>query len=198
VVGEVSATDEADGERELAWRQALATVSLDVDGTGYPQVARRDRVIGALQTEHAYLRPVLFHSPYEAACAFVIAHLFCIARGRTIRPRMATEHGAKLEVAGVPVHAFPAPQRPLRIDMVPGLTPEKVERLHGIARAALDGSLYRARLQELPTDEGLARMRALRGIGHFLADGIVLRGAGLVDAVPHDEITRGRGTASLR
>ena len=42
----------------------------------------------------------------------------------------------------------------------------------------------------MPLDEALADMKTLRGIGDFFAAGIVLRGAGLVDAVSHDEITR--------
>jgi DNA-3-methyladenine glycosylase II len=187
ITGEVSGTDATDDD--ASWRQAVAALSLDADGRRYPEVGRRDPVIGALQAEHAHLRPVLFHSPYEAACSFVIGHRMSIRQGRAIRARMAREHGEALELAGTTVHAFPAPQRLLAIDAFPGLTPEKVDRLHGIARAALDGVLDRARLRSLPTEEAMATVLELRGIGPFFAAGIVLRGAGLVDAVPNDEIT---------
>src|ERR1700730_2054649 len=76
VTGDVHGADEADAER--AWRQALATVSLDVDGQGFIDIGRRDPVVGRLQAEYKYLPPVLFHSPYEAACAFVIGHRISI------------------------------------------------------------------------------------------------------------------------
>src|SRR5690242_17017772 len=56
---------------DRAWDQAMAVLSLDYDATGYPEVGERDPVIGKLQRETGYLRPVLFHSPYEAACAFI-------------------------------------------------------------------------------------------------------------------------------
>ncbi|MEU0558231.1 hypothetical protein [Dactylosporangium sp. NPDC006015] len=182
VEGEVQGPDEA-------WRQALAVLSLDVDGSGYPQVGERDPVIGALQRQHAHLRPVLFHSPYEAACAFIIAHRMRIEQGRAIRQRMAREHGEAFEIGGVTAHAFPSPQRLLRITDVPGIDGEKVRRLHGVAQAALDGLLDRARLRSLPVRQALADVRRLRGVGDFFATAIVMRGAGLVDVLPGDEMT---------
>jgi DNA-3-methyladenine glycosylase II len=183
-------TVEGSADSPAAWRQALEVLSLDVDGGGYPEIGDRDPVIGALQREHAYLRPVLFHSPYEAACAFVIGHRLRIEQGRAIRQRIAREHGESFAVAGTTVHAFPTPQRLLRLTSIPGINDEKVVRLHGIAEAALAGRLDRARLRNLPTAEALADMKRLRGVGDFFAVGIVMRGAGLVDAVPGDDLTR--------
>jgi DNA-3-methyladenine glycosylase II len=173
-----------------AWAQALAVLSLDADGTGYPAVGERDPVIGALQRENAFVRPVLFHSPYEAACAFVIGHRLRIEQGRAIRRRMARDYGESFEVAGTTVHAFPAPRLLRELTAIPGVNNEKVARLHGIADAALDGRLDRARLRAMPAAEALADVRKLRGVGAFFAAGIVLRGAGLIDAVPDEAVTR--------
>ncbi len=172
------------------WRQALAVLSLDIDATGYAEVGERDPVIGRLQRENAYLRPVLFHSPYEAACAFVIGHRIRIDQGRTIRARMAREHGETIDVDETAVHAFPPPQDLLELGEVGGLNAEKVRRLHGVAEAALNGRLDRESLRAMPVEDALAQIRTIRGIGAFFAVGIVLRGAGLVDAVPDDDITR--------
>ena len=177
------------GGAEAAWGQALAVLSLDEDGTGYPAVGERDPVIGKLQQEHGYLRPVLFHSPYEAACAFIIGHRLRIEQGRAIRARMARDYGESFDVNGTAVYAFPAPQRLLDLGEVPGINDEKVTRLHGVARAALDGRLDRARLRAAPLAESLATVRELRGVGEFFAAAIVLRGAGRVDAVTSDEMT---------
>ncbi len=174
---------------DAGWRQALAVLSLDVDGSGYPDVGRRDDVVARLQEEHRYLRPVLFHSPYEAACHFVIAHRISAAQGRRIRQRMAEQYGDRLAVDGGTISAFPTPQQLLTISSVPGLPVAKIERLHAIARAALDGLLDRARLRDLPVPEATAELRRLPGIGAFFSSAIVLRGAGLVDALPPDEIT---------
>src|SRR5438132_3374475 len=135
IAGDVHGADQADAER--AWRQALATVSLDVDGQGFIEIGRRDPVVGRLQVEYKNLRPVLFHSPYEAACAFVIGHRISILQTRRIRLRMAEQAGATIEVDGTAIKAFPDPRALLRLDSFPSVAPAKIERLHHLARAAL-------------------------------------------------------------
>ena len=187
ITGDVHGTGDATGE--AAWQQALATLSLDVDGSGFADVGRRDPVIGRLQAEYNYLRPVLFHSPYEAACAFVIGHRITILQTRRIRQRMAEEFGGTIEVDGTAFHAFPDPQPLLRVEAFPGVAPVKIERLHHVARAALAGTLDRARLRSLPEPDALTQLRTLPGIGEFFAQGILMRGAGLVDAVTEDDLT---------
>jgi len=187
IAGDIHGAGEADAER--AWRQALATVSLDVDGQGFIEIGRRDPVVGRLQAEYKNLRPVLFHSPYEAACAFVIGHRISILQTRRIRQRMAEQAGATIEVDGTAFKAFPDPRALLRLDSFPSVAPAKIERLHQVARAALEGTLDRARLRSLPEAEALTQLRTLPGIGEFFAQGILMRGAGLVDAVTDDDIT---------
>jgi DNA-3-methyladenine glycosylase II len=187
ISGEVRGAAKADAER--AWKQALATVSLDVDGTGFVEVGRRDPIIGRLQAEYRNLRPVLFHSPYEAACAFVIGHRITILQTRRIRQRMAEEAGATIDADGTAFKAFPDPQALLRLEEFPGVSSMKIERLHHVARAALDGMLDRVRLRSLPEPDALTQLRTLPGIGEFFAQGILMRGAGLVDAVADDDIT---------
>src|SRR5438128_5604644 len=132
ITGDVHVTGTTDVER--AWQQAMATVSLDVDGRGFAEVGRRDPVIGRLQADYGNLRPVLFHSPYEAACAFVIGHRISILQTRRIRQRMAERSGATIEVDGTAFRAFPDPHALLRIESFPSVAPAKIERLHQVAR----------------------------------------------------------------
>ena len=181
VTGEVHGTDPASADH--AWQEALAALSLDFDGRGFPEVGQRDPVIGRLQEEFGYLRPVLFHSPYEAACSFIIGHRIQIAQTRRIRQAMAEQKGTAIEVNGKTYHAFPGPRALLRLEAFPGISSTKIERLHAAARAALDGVLDRAHLRASPEVDALAELRTLPGIGEFFAQGILMRGAGLVDAI---------------
>jgi DNA-3-methyladenine glycosylase II len=103
---------------------------------------------------------------------------------------MARDHGDAFDVGGATVHAFPSPQVLRTLTDIAGVAAEKVERLHGIADAALAGRLDRAHLRSMPLAQSLADVKTLRGIGDFFAAGIVLRGAGVVDEIPDDEITR--------
>ena len=186
IVGEVSGPPEL---AEKARSQGLACLSLDVDGEGWPDVGRRDAVMGQLQEQYAYLRPVLFHSPYEAAAAFIIGHRISVKQRQVIMGRMAEQLGDELVVGGQSFYAFPGPQALLLLRSYPGLNEQKVERLHGVALAALEGWLDRDELRAIPVEAALSRLESIAGIGPFFASGILYRGAGLVDGIPQEDVT---------
>ena len=178
------------GSGTAAATQALAALSLDVDATAWPAVGERDPRLGALQEKFRWLRPSLFHSPYEAAAAFVIGHRNSIAQTRRIRARLSVDLGEEFSIDAERFHAFPSPQRLLQLDTGPGLNATKIERLHAVAQAALDGRLDRALLREREEADALARLQTLPGIGPFFAQGILHRGAGSSDGMTHDDMTR--------
>ena len=175
---------------DRAARQALAVVSLDIDGSGWPAVGERDRFIGDLHARYGYLRPTLFHSPYEAAAAFVIGHRISIKQGRALRARIANDFGTTISIGEEQFAAFPTPEQLLQAEALPWVSTTKLERLHGIARAAQDGWLSRDSLRAAAQEQALARLQSLPGIGSFFAQGILHRGAGSIDAIIDDEITR--------
>ncbi len=175
---------------EKAWQQALACLSLDIDGSAWEEVGKRDEFIGALQKEYHYLRPVLFYSPFEAAVGLLIGHRISIRQRRTMMQHMAKEYGEPFVIDGQTYYAFPDPHKLLTISTFPGLNDEKMLRIHGAAKAALDGLLDREYLRSLPPEEALERLLELRGVGAFYSEGILYRGAGLVTDITRDINTR--------
>lgn len=186
LIGRVYGTE----EHERAWQQALSILSLDVDGVTWPEVGRRDPIIGALQEKYHFLRPVLFHSPYEAAASFLIGHRLRIQQARAIRNRISVIHGDAIEVEGEIFHAFPRPESLLKFTELLGLSTQKIERLHQVARAALEGKLHRTYLRQLSRDQALEELKSLPGIGPLFAQGILFRGAGVVDDLTEDDLTK--------
>ncbi|GAB3449766.1 DNA-3-methyladenine glycosylase family protein [Actinophytocola sediminis] len=170
-------------------------LSLDVDGTGFAEVAAGDPVVGALVARYPGLRPVSFHSPYEAACWAIIGHRIRMAQAAAIKQRLAERLGEVVDVAGVALASFPAPGA--LTERVPLVSELKSDRLRAIARAALDGVLDAATLRSSP--DALATLRELPGIGPFSAELILLRGAGEPDGFPategrlHDEMALAYG-----
>lgn len=187
ISGEVFGAGEDAG---IAWQQALAALSLDSDAAGWHEVGQRDPVIGTLQNSYDFLRPVLFHSPYEAAAAFTIGHRISIQQRRTICQAMAQQMGEGVQVGETTLYAFPRPQVLLELSAFKGVNDVKIQRLHAIAHAALDGLLDRAFLRSQPVERSLEMLRSLPGIGPFFAQGILMRGAGLLDDVTDDEVTK--------
>jgi DNA-3-methyladenine glycosylase II len=162
-------------------------LSLDVDGSDFPAVGERDRVVGEVQRKFPGLRPVGFWSPYEAAAWTIIVRRIRITQGAVIKARMSERLGEPVSFGDRVVHAFPSPQRLAQLDAFPGLAAPKPEWLRSVARAALDGQLDAARLRAMPPAEALADLKKLPGIGDFSAGLTLLRGAGTPDAVPSAE-----------
>lgn len=176
---------------DAATRQAARSLSLDHDGTGWPVVGERDEVVGRLQREHDFLRPVCFYSAYEAVTSFVIGQRISRRQSAVIKRGLAEQLGDRPTIAGVPVAAFPRPSRLLELKAAKGLNDEKIRRLHGLAQAALDGRLDTEALRSMPPDEAIARLRELPGVGPFTADGVLYRGCGVADGLPgSDELGR--------
>jgi DNA-3-methyladenine glycosylase II len=132
-------------------------------------VGDRDPIVADLQRSYRYMRPTLFHSPYEAAAVFVIGHRISIVHSRQMRMTLSRELGEPVDVRGEPFSAFPTPQRVLAVTECPGISDTKIERLHAIARAALDGWLDRAYLRSLGEEAALVKLQTLPGVGPFFA-----------------------------
>lgn len=187
--GSLSVAAYGTGDAERAMRQALAVMSLDEDGSGWPEVGRRDEVLANLQRKYEYMRPTLFHSPYEAAAAFIVGHRMTIPQARKLRANMAEELGETIEVAGESFFAFPSPQRLVTLEAHRGVNETKIARLRAIAQAALDGRLDRDHLRALDDESALRELETLPGIGPFFSQGILYRGAGKKNGLTHDDMT---------
>jgi DNA-3-methyladenine glycosylase II len=171
-------------DADVAVAQAARIVSLDHDGQEFLRVGDRDPVIGALQRAHPGQRPVLFHSPYEAAAWAIISARRPAASAARVRQTIAETHGATFSVAGQTLHAFPQPDRLAGLpDDTPGLNAQKVQRLRGVAEAALRGDLDVTRLHEIGPDRAFEDVQKLKGLGPFYAGLVVLRASGFADAM---------------
>jgi DNA-3-methyladenine glycosylase II len=177
----------SDADPEVVRNQVARIFSLDVDGTGFAEVGRRDPVIGELQARYWGLRPVCFYSPYEAGAWALLSQRVQMTQAARIKARLAEELGETVEIHGDRVHAFPAPSRLLELTAFRGLFGRKVEYLRGLAHATLEGRLDADRLRGLPADEALAELQCLPGVGEFSSRLILLRGAGTADGPPARE-----------
>jgi DNA-3-methyladenine glycosylase II len=176
------------GADPVAVRAQVARVlSLDHDGAAFAEVGARDPAIGLLQRTAPGLRPVLFHSPYEAAAWSVISARRARAQAIVLRTRLSTMVGHRFTLAGMEQYAFPTPEALLTVDELPGLPAQRISWLHGIARAALDGRLDADILAAEDPDVAMAGLRRLAGIGPFYAALVQVRSTGATDVLPVDE-----------
>jgi DNA-3-methyladenine glycosylase II len=191
IVGEVYGYADPGAVKE----QVARILSLDVDGSGFPEVGVCDPVVSGLQERYPGLRPVCFNSPYEAAAWAIIGHRIRIVQAVKVKARMAEELGPSVDVDGEILHAFPTPSRLARLESFPGLFGRKAEYLRALGREAVEGKLDAVYLRSLPVEEALEELMKLPGLGSFSAELILLRGAGEPDHLPTKEPRLARAVA---
>jgi DNA-3-methyladenine glycosylase II len=168
---------------ELVERQVARILSLDHDGTGFPAIA--DSKLAPIMRRFEGLRPVCFTSPYECASWAILSQRITTTHAAKIVAELVAKHGDIVGGIGV----FPRPERLLAIDALGGVPPIKVERLHAVARAALDGALDADRLRALGDVDAPQELRRLPGIGPFWSAGIYLRACGIADVFPDEPLS---------
>jgi DNA-3-methyladenine glycosylase II len=181
--GDVTGTIDSDADTNAVLKQVRRILSLNASGRDWSAVGEKDPVLGAMQRQYPGLRPVSFHSPYEAAAWSVISARRQRAQGAIVRNRISEQLGRVYGEGDGRMFAFPTPHRLLELNSVQGLEAAKVDRLHSVARAALDGELDADRLLALPTEEAMETLVKLPGIGPMYGTLILLRGTGSVDAM---------------
>ncbi len=172
-----------DAKPDAAVGQIRRILSVDTPAAGWLAAGRADPVLGARQAENPGLRPVLFHSPYEAAAWSVLSLRRHRTQATALRRRLSETNGTVFELAGKPEAAFPLPGQLLGLTEFPGIEPARMERLHGVARAALDGRLDPAALRSVPEAEAMASLRQIKGLGPLYAMLVYLRSTGVTDGL---------------
>jgi DNA-3-methyladenine glycosylase II len=167
--------------------QVARVLSLDHDAAEFVRAGERDPVIGRLQAATPGLRPPLFYSPYEAAAWSVLSARRPARQMMQVRALLSEAHGRVFPLAGQQLAAFPTPGRLLRVTSFPGVGADKIERLHGVARAALEGRLAVSALKDLGPEAAMAHVQSIKGIGPFYSALIVIRGTGFTDVLPVSE-----------
>jgi DNA-3-methyladenine glycosylase II len=123
----------------------------------------------------------------EAAAWAVISQRRHPNQARRVRSQLARDLGKVFELEGEEIESFPLPRELCELEAFDGLEGKRLERLRGIAEAALDGRLDAERLRSMEPDDAMAELQELPGIGPFDAMLIVVRAAGVTDALATEE-----------
>jgi len=172
---------------ESVKRQAARILSLDVDGRAWPDVARRDLVVARLQEMFPGFRPVNWSNAYEATAWCLISSRITMRQGQGIKEKMSRELGATIDIHGHRLYCFPGPEALIQLRSFKGLFGRKVEYLNELGRAALAGDLDTETLRSMQSEDALASLKRLNGIGEFGSQLVRLRALSAVDELPTAE-----------
>ncbi len=167
--------------------QVARILGLDGDARAWGDLGARSPLVGALQAEFPGFFTAAKSSPYDAATWAVIAPRMSMRLAAAAKLAITREHGDSVWLDGVEHRVFPRPEVLAAVAQVEGLAEEKVTRLRGIARAAMDGALDADVLRATSESAALRDLQRLRGVGPWAASHIYYRGAAPIDALPTTE-----------
>jgi DNA-3-methyladenine glycosylase II len=183
----VHGTVYGDAPPDAVRQQVARILSLDIDGSGWPEVGRRDPVVGRLQSMFAGFRPVNWSNAYEATAWCLISARISMRQGEGVKERMCRELGAAVDIHGHRLYNFPGPEVLAELRSFKGLFGRKVEYLNALGRAAMAGELDTEALREMPQAQALDHLKRLPGIGDFGSQLVRLRALSAVDELPTTE-----------
>lgn len=172
-------------------RQVRLLLGVDVDLEPFHRVAARDPRLRELRDRFLGVRPPRFPTLFESLANAVANQQLSLEVGIELLNRLSETFGER------PGHAtdlvtFPdaatiaaAPPSDLR---ALGFSDRKAHYLIGLAHAVDRGDIDLADLEVADRSEATARLLALRGIGRWSAEYVLLRGVGRIDVFPGDDV----------
>mgnify|MGYP001544669479 CR=1 FL=1 len=174
---------------------AAATTALEralglrVDLGPFYRLARRDPQLAALASRFRGVKPPRFPSVFEGVVNGIACQQLSLAVGIILLNRLVQRCG--LAAAGSSLRAFPratdvAALRPSDVARL-GFSTAKSVALVGLARRVVSGLDLEA-LASKDDETAIAELLALRGVGRWTAEYVLLRGLGRIATFPGDDV----------
>jgi DNA-3-methyladenine glycosylase II len=176
--------------------QAAQTVrdmfSLEHDLSGWRAQLKRDPLMRKLEAAHRGLHLPRWPTLFEALVTSILLQQIATTVAITFRRRVVERFGEQLEVRGQTSFAFPRAERMARASVEEmralGLSNAKATCIIEVARACAAGELDSATLVREDNETIIARLSALRGIGRWTAEWVLMLHFGRTDVFPATDL----------
>ncbi|MHB0859090.1 MAG: DNA-3-methyladenine glycosylase family protein [Anaerolineae bacterium] len=163
-------------------------LGVDLDLEPFYSYADGDPELGALTAPFRGFRPARFPTLYEALVNAIACQQISLVVGLAMLNRLCEAVGERPDAPAEAPAAFPEPERVLSLAEQDlrglGFSGAKARSLLEVSDAVCQRQLRLEELGDLPDAEVAARLRALRGIGPWSADYVLLRGLGRTHVFP--------------
>jgi DNA-3-methyladenine glycosylase II len=190
-------------EADLAFAaESMARLlALDANLDGFYAMLADDPVLADAVGSLRGLRPPRSESVFEALVLAIVAQQISSAVARVIREGLVEAYGTLVEADGHVLHAFPTPQSLIDAGAdglrAQKLSARKVEYIHDTAERTLSGSIDPDHLGALGDEEAIAELVAVRGIGRWTAEWVLMRALGRQDILPAGDLALRRVVSEL-
>ncbi len=180
------------GAEERAGELLARMLGLGVDLTGFYRLAAGDPRLRPLVERFRGAKPTRYPTVFEALVNAIACQQVTLSLGIQILNRLALAHGLRHEDGDGSYPAFPRPDqlvglRPVALRAL-GFSRQKAEAILSLVEGLMAGSLRLDDLERLDDAAVQERLRALRGVGRWTAEYVLLRGLGRLHVFPGDDV----------
>ena len=186
---------------DLAKSRVSWLLGVDQDLSPFYSLGRADKAMAGLVEQFYGLHLPHTASAFEALVLAVLGQQISTSVARVIRTLLIETFGPSAEFDGETYYAFPRPEAiwassPAELHTMK-LTQRKSEYVHGLAGSTLDTSVGLEKLGDLTDVEIVDKLVALRGVGIWTAQWVLIRAVGRPDALPLGDLALRRIVSRL-
>ena len=193
---ELSPEDVEQAKDRVSW-----LLGVNQDLVPFYELGRADKAMSRLIDEFYGLHLPHTATVFEALILAVLGQQISTSVARIIRTLLIETFGPSAEFNGETYYAFPRPESiwassPAELHTMK-LTQRKSEYVHGLAGSALDNGVGLEGLDSLTDKQIVEKLVALRGVGIWTAQWVLIRAVGRPDALPLGDLALRRVVSRL-
>ncbi len=165
---------------------------LDQDAAAFGPDVASDPVLGALLARLPGARTPLMPSPFECLVWAILGQQITLAFAYKMKRALVERYGDRVEYDGQTYRLFPEPARLAAADPSDlreiQFSRQKSDYIRGLAALAAEGRIAWDALAAMPSEEAIRELTALRGVGRWTAEYVLMRGLGHQDVIPAADV----------
>jgi len=165
---------------------------LDQDPAALDEIAARDPVLGGLLARLRGARPPLMPSPFECLVWAILGQQITVAFAFKMKRALVERYGDSIAHQGWTSWLFPEPARLAEADPADlreiQFSRQKSEYVRSLASLVAEDRIDWAELAAMPSEAAIKALTALRGVGRWTAEYVLMRGLGHEDVIPAADV----------
>lgn len=167
-------------------------LGIEKDLSEFYKLAKRDKALGPLARKFMGLKPPRLASLYEALLNGFTCQQLSLTACIAILNRLVLKYGPRLSPIDKDVHAFPRVADLASLNVTDfrkaGYSGAKGRAIVELSRAIAGGDLNLNSIESLDNRSALDALVALRGVGRWTAEFVLLRGLGRIEIFPGNDV----------
>jgi DNA-3-methyladenine glycosylase II len=165
---------------------------LDQDPAELEPIATLDPVIGALLARLHGARAPLMPSPFECLVWAILGQQITVAFAYKMKRALVERYGESVAYAGRTYWLFPEAARLAEADPAElrelQFSRQKSDYVRSLATLVAEERIAWDEIAALPSEDAIRALTALRGVGRWTAEYVLMRGLGHTDVIPAADV----------